>query len=138
MHYFFSDFKLGGNASLVACLIRTSQFKVWYPGYEGGANSYLSKFDPQYFYNYIIETVDYSNCVPAVISSNFAFNLKKKIFVEKWILLNRDHRLIFNMDETMIDSNRRLKVVAPNKAILITIVQMGLSSILLLFCPTKK
>ena len=180
-----SDFQLSGNAALVTCLVRTSQFKVWYPGYEGGADSYLSKMDQQYFYNYITEAVDYSNCVPAIIANNLAFNLKKnrikkasillnqigcskllahldeirlpcsswiyhfvcqlklrcvnpqplefirrfscdriviqKFFDENWILLNRDPRLIFNMDETMIDTNRRLKVIAPNQAIPITI-----------------
>lgn len=64
------DYELSGNAALVTCLVRTAQFKIWYPGYEGGADTYLSKIDQQYF-------IDFSNCIPAIIAANLAFNLKK-------------------------------------------------------------
>lgn len=169
----------------MTCLIRTSQFKVWYSGYEGGADPYLSKTDQQYFINYITEAADYNNCIPAIIASNLTFNLRKKrikkathllneigcsrlishldekkqpcstwiyhlilklnlrftnpqpleylrrftcdqtsiqnFFIENWIFLNRDQRPIFNMDETMIDSNRKLKVITTQKTIPLTI-----------------
>lgn len=180
-----SEFGLSGNAALVTWLVRTSQFKIWYQAYEGGADAYLSKLDQQYFINFITEAADFSNCVPAVIASNLAFNLKKQrikkaallltqigcpkltahlddvkhpcgtwiyhfvsqlklrcvnrqplefvrrfscdqisiqnFFDENWILLNRDPKLIFNMDETMVDSNRKLKVITPEKTIPLTI-----------------
>ncbi len=176
-----SEYELSGNAALVTCLVRTSQFKIWYPGYEGGADSYLSRIDQQYFINYVTEAADFSNCVPAVIASNLAFNIKRQrikkaghllseigcpkltshlddlkepcstwiyhfvfsinlrcvnpqpleyirrfscdqvsiqnFFNDNWILLNRNPKLIFNMDETMINSNRKLKVITPQKTL---------------------
>lgn len=180
-----TDFDLSGNTPLVTCLIRTAQFKIWYPGYEGGADAYLSRIDQSYFYNYISEAADYSNCVPSIIASNLAFNLKKqrikkatillteigcqkivrhldeikqpcstwiyhfvnqinlrcvnpqplefvrrlpcdqtaihKFFNENWIGLNRNPKLIINMDETMFDSNRKLEAITPDKIIPLTI-----------------
>ena len=73
-----ADFELSGNAALVSCFVRTAQCKIWYPGYEGGSDPYLSNLDQNYFNRYITEAADYANCVPAIIASNLAFNLKKK------------------------------------------------------------
>lgn len=179
------DYELSGNAALVTCLVRTAQFKIWYPGYEGGADVYLSKIDQQYFIDYVTEAADFSNCIPAIIAANLAFNLKKQrikkaallltqigcpkliehlddlktpcqswiyhfvlqlnlrcvnpqplefvrrfscdqisiqnFFTDNWLLLNRNPKLIFNMDETMVDTNRKLKVIAPKGVIPITI-----------------
>ena len=73
-----ADFELSGNAALVSCFERTAQFKIWYPGYEGGSDPYLSNLDQNYFNRYITEAADYANCVPAIVASNLAFNFKKK------------------------------------------------------------
>ena len=82
-----SEYGLSGNAAFVTCIVRTSQFKIWYPAYEGGTDAYLSKLDQQYFINFIIEAADFSNCVPEVIASNLAFNLKKKRIKKAALLL---------------------------------------------------
>ena len=39
----------------------------------------------------------------------------QKLFNENLELFYRDFRLIFNMDETMIDSKKKLKVILPDK-----------------------
>ena len=45
----------------------------------------------------------------------------QNFFDVNWILLNRNPKLIFNMDETLVDSNRKLKEITPEKTIPLTI-----------------
>ena len=75
--YLVQNFNLSGNTALGHCIARTAAGRLWYPGYPGGGDPYLSDVDRIIFADIIDDASDFANCISSPIAVQLAHHLAR-------------------------------------------------------------